>query len=52
MATSDKDRQAARNQKIIDAKLVQRKVVGHPDDFEEIRELAKKLYEKRGIFLQ
>ena len=42
-------RQAERNQRIIDADLVQRKVVGHADDFDAIRAYAKKLYKKRNI---
>ncbi len=42
-------RQAERNQRILDAGLVQRKVVGHSDDFDAIRAYAKKLYEKRQI---
>lgn len=49
MAKTDAERQADRNQKIREAGLVQRKVVGHPDDFDSIREYAKKLYKKRGI---
>jgi hypothetical protein len=43
------ERQAMRNKRIIDAGLVQRKVVGHPEDFDDIREYAQKLYKKRGI---
>jgi hypothetical protein len=43
------ERQAQRNKKILDAGLVQRKVVGHPDDFEAIRLYAEKLYKKRNI---
>jgi hypothetical protein len=42
-------RQAERNQRILDADLVQRKVVGHADDFDAIRAYAKKLYKKRDI---
>lgn len=42
-------RQAERNQRIQDAGLVQRKVVGHPDDFDAIRQYARKLYKKRQI---
>ncbi len=42
-------RQSERNQRIIDAGLVQRKVVGHADDFEAIRTYAKNLYKKRKI---
>lgn len=43
------ERQAMRNKRIIDAGLVQRKVVGHSDDFDKIREYAKTLYKQRGI---
>lgn len=46
---TDAVRQAERNQRIIDAGLVQRKVVGHADDFKAIREYAKKLFKKRQI---
>lgn len=42
-------RQAERNQRIKNAGLVQRKIVGHKDDFDLIRNYAKKLYKKRGI---
>ncbi|MBU2968763.1 hypothetical protein KO527_05295 [Pseudoalteromonas sp. C2R02] len=48
-AKSAASRQASRNQRIIDAGLVQRKVVGHPDDFEAIRAYAVELYKKRNI---
>jgi hypothetical protein len=51
MALSDVEKQAARTKRIRDAKLAQRKVVGHPDDFPAIRKYAKKLYEKKGITL-
>ena len=43
------ERQKDRDQKIKKAGLVQRKVVGHPDDFNEIREYAENLYKKRGL---
>jgi len=46
---SDAIRQEERNQRIKDAGLVQRKVVGHKDDFELIRDYAKELYKKRKI---
>lgn len=51
MAKSDAERQEKRDQKIKNAGLVQRKVVGHPDDFDLIRTYAEKLYKKRGIEL-
>lgn len=40
-----------REQRIKDAGLSNLKVVMHKDDAEQIREFAKKLYEKRGINL-
>ncbi len=46
---STAERQAERNLRILKAGLVQRKVVGHPDDFDEIRNFARQLYEKRNI---
>lgn len=46
---STAERQAMRNKRIVDAGLVQRKVVGHSDDFYKIREYAKALYKQRGI---
>lgn len=50
-ALTDAQRQANRNTKIHNAGLTQRKVVGHPDDFEKIRKYAEHLYKKRGIEL-
>jgi len=50
-AKSDAERQDSRDKKIKRAGLVQRKVVGHSEDFELIREYAKNLYEKRGVSL-
>jgi hypothetical protein len=49
MASTAAQRQAERNKRIVDAGLVQRKVVGHPDDFDAIRAYSKKLYRKRKI---
>ena len=49
MAKSDAERQRNRDERIKTAGLVQRKVVGHPDDFDAIRNYAEKLYKKRGI---
>ena len=51
LAKSDAERQKIRDDRIKDAGLVQRKVVGHPDDFNKIRKYAEKLYKKRGIQL-
>lgn len=51
-AKSAATRQANRNQRIIDADLTQRKVVGHPDDFPAIRAFAESLYKQRGINLK
>lgn len=50
-AMTDSERQSLRRSRITDAGLVQRKVIGHADDFAKIHEYAKKLYEKRGIKL-
>ncbi|WP_045861730.1 hypothetical protein [Teredinibacter purpureus] len=44
-----KDRMKTREQRIRDAGLSNLKVVMHKDDAVEVRNLAKKLYEKRGI---
>ncbi len=44
---SQAERQKQRNKRILDAGLVQRKVVGHPDDFDAIRAFAERLYKKR-----
>jgi hypothetical protein len=46
---TDAERGRARRKRIADAGLVQRKVVGHPDDFEKIHAFAKCLYEERGL---
>lgn len=46
------ERQKDRDQRVKNAGLVQRKVVGHPDDFNAIREFAESLYIKRGIDLK
>lgn len=48
---SDAVRQAERNKRILNAGLVQRKVVGHPEDFIKIREYAEMLYKQRNITL-
>lgn len=45
------ERQDNRDKRIKAAGLVQRKVVGHPDDFDDIRKYAEKRYKKRGIKL-
>lgn len=44
---SDAERQKQRNKRILDAGLVQRKVVGHPDDFDAIRAFAQRLHQER-----
>ena len=51
LAKTAAERQKYRDQKIKDVNLVQRKVVGHKDDFDLIRAYAKKLYKNRGISL-
>ncbi len=42
-------KKSIRKQRLDEAKLTERTVVGHPDDFDRIRAYARGLYVNRGI---
>ena len=48
---NDRVREKRHFQRIKDAGLVSRKVVGHPDDFVSIKSYSEKKYKSRGISL-